>query len=254
MPHELWRFLSVFGVAAVAGSVNAVAGGGTLITFPTLLGLGINPVIANATNTVALWPGSLAGAVGFRRELARTRRWLAVLLAPSVIGGLVGAVLLLRTPSSLFRAMAPYLVLVAAGLLALQDRYGERVAALAARSLHRWRAGAAVFQFVVAVYGGFFGAGIGILMLAALGVLGVGDLHEMNGLKNVLAVCINGVAAIYFAASGAVDWSVAGVMVVGAIGGGYLGASVARRLRPDLVRWIVVTVGVVVGVLLLVTS
>lgn len=244
----------MLGAAAVAGSVNAVAGGGTLITFPTLLGLGINPVLANATNTVALWPGSLAGAVGFRRELARTRRWLAVLLLPSLLGGLVGAALLLRTPSSLFRTMAPFLVLAASGLLALQDRYGAHVAAVAARSLHRWRAGAVVFQFVVAVYGGFFGAGIGILMLAALGILGVGDLHEMNGLKNVLATCINGVAACYFAASGAVDWSVAGVMVVGAIGGGFLGATIARRLRPDLVRWVVVTVGLVVGVLLLVTS
>ncbi len=251
--HDLWRTAAIALAALVAGAVNAVAGGGTLLTFPTLLAVGINPVIANATSTVSLWPGSLAGAVGFRRELARTRHWLAVLLAPSLVGGAAGAVLLLRTPSSLFRTISPFLVLVAAILLAVQDRFGADLVAAAERASRRWRAAAVAFQFFVALYGGYFGAGIGILMLAALGVLGVGDIHEMNGLKNFLAICINGVAAAYFAISGAVVWSAVLVMAVAAVAGGYLGASLARRLHPTLVRRGIVLVGIAVAIALLVT-
>jgi uncharacterized protein len=252
--HGPVRLLTVAAAAMLAGAVNSVAGGGTLLTFPTLLAFGVNPVIANATNTVALFPGSLAGAVGFRRELAHTRRWLALLLIPSVAGGILGAILLLRTPSNDFRTAAPFLVLLAAGLLAAQNIWGSRVGALGMRTSARWRAGAIAFQFAVALYGGFFGAGIGILMLASLGILGVGDIHEMNGLKNVLAICINGVAAVYFAASGAVEWIPAVTMAAGAIVGGFAGAVTARKLPPDVVRWGVVGTGVAVAIVLVVTN
>jgi uncharacterized protein len=246
--------LVIAGLAAVlAGAVNAIAGGGTLLTFPTLIALGVNPVMANATNTLALFPGSLAGAVGFRRELGRTAHWLRMLLPPSLIGGAAGAVLLLHTSATLFRAISPFLVLLAAGLLALQDRYGARIVRVSATPSTGWRIGALGFQFLVGVYGGFFGAGIGILMLAALGALGVGTIHEMNGLKNVLAMSINLVAAVYFALSGAIVWPLAAVMAVGAIAGGYAGASVSRRFPAHLVSRAVVVIGVVVAIGLFVT-
>jgi uncharacterized membrane protein YfcA len=246
--------LVIAGLAAVvAGAVNSIAGGGTLLTFPTLIALGVNPVMANATNALALFPGSLAGAIGFRRELGRTSHWLRMLLPPSLLGGAAGAVLLLHTSPSLFRAISPFLVLLAAGLLALQDRYGARIVHVSSTPSTRWRIGALCFQFLVGVYGGFFGAGIGILMLAALGALGVGNIHEMNGLKNVLAMSINLVAAIYFALSGAIVWSFAAVMAVGAIAGGYAGASVSRRFSAHLVSRGVVVIGVGVAIGLFVT-
>jgi uncharacterized protein len=250
---EPWRLVIAGAAAVVAGAVNAIAGGGTLLTFPTLIALGINPVMANATNTLALFPGSLAGAVGFRRELGRTSHWLRMLLPPSLLGGALGAVLLLHTSPELFRAIAPFLVLLAAGLLFLQDRFGARIVHVSATPSTRWRIGALCFQFLVAVYGGFFGAGIGILMLAALGILGVGDIHEMNGLKNVLAMSINFVAAVYFALSGAIVWSFALVMAAGAIAGGYAGASVSRRFPAHLVARTVVVIGVCVAVGLFIT-
>jgi uncharacterized membrane protein YfcA len=246
--------LVIAGLAAVvAGAVNSIAGGGTLLTFPTLIALGVNPVMANATNALALFPGSLAGAIGFRRELGRTSHWLRMLLPPSLLGGAAGAVLLLHTSPSLFRAISPFLVLLAAGLLALQDRYGARIVHVSATPSAGWRIGALCFQFLVGVYGGFFGAGIGILMLAALGALGVGNIHEMNGLKNVLAMSINVVAATYFAVSGAIVWSLAAVMAVGAIVGGFAGASVSRRFSAHIVTRAVVVIGVGVAVGLFVT-
>jgi len=250
---EAARYAAAGAAAVVAGAVNAVAGGGTLISFPTLLFLGVGPVVANATNAVALWPGSFAGAVGFRRELAHTRRWLLLLLPPSVVGGAIGAVILLHTGAALFRTIAPFLILLATGLLAAQNAVTSRVSHTPGHASALWRWSAMGFQFLVGVYGGFFGAGIGILMLAALGLLGVGDIHQMNGLKNVLAVCINGVAAVYFVVSGAVVWGFALVMAAGAIAGGYTGATVARRLSEAVVRRFVIVVGIVVAVILLVT-
>jgi len=250
---EVARYAVAGAAAVVAGAVNAVAGGGTLISFPTLLFLGVGPVVANATNAVALWPGSLAGAVGFRRELAHTRSWLLLLLPPSIVGGALGAVILLHTGAALFRSIAPFLILLATGLLAAQNRITARATHTGPRTSAAFRWSAIGFQFLVGVYGGFFGAGIGILMLAALGMLGVGNINQMNGLKNVLAVCINGVAAIYFVVSGAVVWGYAVVMALGAILGGYTGASVARRLRAEVVQRFVIVVGIVVAVVLLVT-
>jgi len=210
--------------------------------------IGRDPILANATNSVALWPGSFAGMVGFRRELASAKRWLLLLTIPSLIGGAAGAVLLLRTSTKTFTNLVPFLILGATLLLAAQELITRRLSHAAQG--RKWIAFAFIFQFFVGVYGGYFGAGMGILMLAALGLIGLTDLHQMNGLKNLLAICINGVAAIYFALSGAVLWSDAAIMAVAAIAGGYVGASVARRLGRKFVRGTVIAIGLIMSIAL----
>jgi len=244
----------IFFAGAAAGAINSIAGGGTLISFPALLWLGRDPILANATNTIAMWPGSLAGAIGFRRELSTVRRWLLLLVVPSLIGGALGGWLLLRTPTSTFERLVPFLILGATLLLAAQEMITARLGHLAhahENPTRGWVVFVFVFQFLVALYGGYFGAGMGILMLAALGLIGLTDMHQMNGLKNVLAVCINGVAAIYFVFAASVSWSDVAIMTCGTIAGGYLGARIARRLGRKFVRGAVVTIGIVMTVALL---
>lgn len=238
----------------IGGAINSIAGGGTLVSFPALLWLGRDPILANATNAVAMWPGSLASAYGFRRELATTRRWLLLLIIPSLIGGGLGAWLLLRTPTSTFERLVPFLILGATLLLAAQEMITKRLGVLAHAHENPtlgWVAFVFIFQLLVGVYGGYFGAGMGILMLASLGLIGLTDIHQMNGLKNVLAVGINGIAAIYFAMSGAVIWSDALILTIGTIAGGLLGARVARKLGRKFVRGFVVAIGIVMTVALL---
>jgi hypothetical protein len=230
----------------LAGAVNSIAGGGTLISFPTLVWLGRDPIIANATNAVAMWPGSLASAIGFRRELASVRRWLLLLIIPSLAGGGLGAWLLLRTPTRTFQQIVPFLIFGATLLLAFQEVISRRVGKIT----HSHRVFVFVFQFLVGLYGGYFGAGMGILMLAALGLIGLTDLHQMNGLKNVLAVGINGIAAIYFAIAKAVAWNDVFILAAGTIAGGYLGARLARKLGRKFVRRAVVVIGLVMTVAL----
>ena len=255
---SVWQGSLVFLTALIAGMMNSVAGGGTLVTFPTLLWVGVDPIRANVTCTVALWPGSLGAMVGFRRELGDSRRWMLLLGAPSVAGGLLGAYLLLLTPSHLFASIVPFLILFATILFAAGEPIIRRMALKAGRQSHvgraptrPWWIGAIVFQFLVAIYGGYFGAGMGILMLAALGLMGLTDIHQMNGLKNFFAVCINLVATVYFIASGQVEWTYALVMVFGAIAGGYGGAGVARKLGRRFVRRAVIAIGLGMAVSLL---
>jgi hypothetical protein len=239
-----WDLAAVFLAGVVAGTINSVAGGGTLLSFPTLLWIGRDPIMANVTNTVALWPGSLSAMVGFRRELGDSARWMVLLGAPSVIGGLIGAMLLLQTPSKTFAAIVPYLILFATVLFVFQEginRWLGRPHTPHAGAV--WWLGAAAFQLLVATYGGYFGAGMGILMLAALGVLGLSDIHQMNGLKNFFAVCINLIAAAYFMVWGNVNWGDAVVMAIGSIAGGFGGAGIARRLGRGFVRRVVIAVG-----------
>jgi uncharacterized membrane protein YfcA len=241
----------VFFAGVIAGAINSIAGGGTLISFPALLWIGRDPIVANATNTVAIWPGSLAGAYGFRHELSTVRRWLLLLMVPSLAGGIIGSWLLLRTPSSTFERLVPLLILAATLLLAAQEMITRRLGALAhahENPTRGWIAFVFLFQLVVGLYGGYFGAGMGILMLAALGLIGLTDLHQMNGLKNILAVCINGIAAIYFALQDKVVWGDVAVMMAGTIIGGYAGARVARRLGRKFVRRAVVVIGLVMTV------
>lgn len=247
----------IFFAGIAAGAINALAGGGTLVSFPALLWLGRDPIIANATNTVAIWPGSLAGAYGFRRELATVRRWLLLLILPSLLGGAAGGWLLLRTPTSTFERLVPFLILGATLLLAAQEMITRRLGALAQAHEHPtpgWVTFVFVFQLIVALYGGYFGAGMGILMLAALGLIGLTDMHQMNGLKNVLAIAINGVAAIYFVFASAVAWSDVLIMMAGTLLGGFLGARMAHRFGRKFVRRFVVTIGVVMSVALFLKS
>jgi uncharacterized membrane protein YfcA len=245
----------VFAAGVAAGMINSIAGGGTLISFPALLWLGRDPILANATNAVAIWPGSVAGVFGFRRELSSVRRWLLLLVLPSLIGGAAGSWLLLHTPTSTFERLVPFLILGATLLLAAQEVITRRLGVLA--RAHEdptagWVTFVFAFQLLVGLYGGYFGAGMGILMLAALGLIGLTDMHQMNGLKNLLAICINGIAAIYFALSGAVVWKDVGLMAIGSIAGGYFGARVAHRFGRKFVRRAVVAIGLVMTVALLV--
>ncbi len=234
-------------VACLAGAINAVAGGGSLLTFPALLWLGRDPIVANATNTVTLWPGSLAAALALRRDLRGAHGWLAAFLVPCIAGAVIGAWLLLRTPSRLFGAMVPYLILFATALFAVQGRLTRRLPARRHAGVPPIGGAAAVgvlvFQLVVAVYGGYFGAGIGILTLAALGLAGFTDIHQMVGIRNVNAVWINGVAGLCFVLAGVIRWPDAIVLAGGQIVGGYVGARLARRLAPPLVRRVVVLIG-----------
>jgi uncharacterized protein len=234
--------------ALAAGMINAIAGGGTLLTFPALIWIGRNPIVANATNTVAIWPAGVSGALGFRREVASLQRWLWLLTIPSLLGGAAGAVLLLHTPEKLFARIVPLLIGGATLLLALQEVITRHLPHKNATPA--WIVFAFTFQFAVGIYGGYFGAGMGILMLAALGLIGLTDVHQMNGLKNVLGVCINGVAAIYFIACGAVVWRDVVIMAVFTIAGGFLGARLARRLGRRFVRGTVVVIGVVMTIAL----
>lgn len=232
--------------AMLGGALNAVAGGGSFVTFPALVFTGVAPIAANATSTVALWPGTVASAAAYRAE-RRARRGLLLLLGGvSIVGGILGAVLLLRTPQATFVRLVPYLLLLATTLFtfggAIAARLRARVGKVAGPA---WLAtgGVALLQLAIATYGGYFGGGIGVLMLAALALLGMEDMHAMNALKTLLASCINGVAVLTFVLAGAVDWPEALLMVAGAIVGGYGAAASARRLDPALVRRFVILVG-----------
>ncbi|HZU65826.1 MAG TPA: sulfite exporter TauE/SafE family protein [Ktedonobacteraceae bacterium] len=251
--------LALFFAAMLGGSLNSVAGGGTFITLPTLIFTGVLPKIANATSTVALWPGSIASVGAYRKELVKQNRVLLLVLGvTSFIGGLLGALLLLGTSSKTFVTLLPYLLLLATVLFAvsgpLTARMRERAATRTALEAGTakltkqvsWRVLAiiALLQLIIATYGGYFGGGIGILMLATLGLMGMENIHEMNAVKTVLQTTINGVAVIAFIIAGAVVWAQAIVMIAGAIVGGFVTASFARRLDPRIVRWFVILVGV----------
>ncbi|MDE3166217.1 MAG: sulfite exporter TauE/SafE family protein [Acidobacteriota bacterium] len=236
---------SAFGAAFIAGAINSVAGGGTLVSFPTLIWLGLNPVIANATSTVAIWPGTVGSAWGYRRELRQAEARFRILIVPSLVGGLTGALLLKWTPPAIFDELVPYLILFATLLFMAQEpvqRYLKTADAARHRST-KWMVGALLFQLAVGIYGGYFGAGIGILMLAALSILGLNDIHEMNSLKVIFGGSINGIAAAYFIWARMVFWQDVLVMAVAAILGGYFGAGTARRIGRTAVRRIVIGVG-----------
>lgn len=249
------HYVALFAAALAAGAINSVAGGGTLLTFPALvlvLGPG-HAVLANGTSTVALVPGSLSAFWGYRTEMADARADLRRWAIPSLLGGALGAWLAVHLGDRVFSRLVPYLILGATGLFLLQ---GPLRAWLDSRPQAASRPpsslGVVAFQFIVAVYGGFFGAGIGILMLAAMGILGQTNIHRMNGLKNFAAVCINGVAAATFIWSGRVRWELAGLMMGAAIVGGYAGAGLAKRVGQANVRRVVVAIGLAMGVYTLV--
>jgi uncharacterized membrane protein YfcA len=238
--HELLAFAAAF----VAGAINSVAGGGTLVSVPTLIWLGVPALNANATNALALWPGSLGSVWGFRRELAEADPRLFALVVPSLVGGLGGAILLHFTRPDVFERLIPALILFATCLFMAQEPIQRRFNLTAihqARS--HWLSWTMVFQLLVAFYGGYFGAGMGIMMLAALSLMGHTDIHQMNGVKNLLSVCINGIAALYLSFTGLIVWNDAAVMAAGAIVGGIAGAGMARRVGREAVRRIVIGIG-----------
>lgn len=239
--------------AAAAGLINAVAGGGTLVTFPTLLLVGTPSVVANATSTLALVIGTFGGVFGYRRQLGEVRVWLRRFIPVSLAGGLIGAVLLTVSGEKVFSRLVPFLLLFATLLFLGQGafrRFAGFDGAGAAHPHSRTVGVAIVFQFLVAIYGGYFGAGIGILMLASLGFIGLTDIHEMNALKTVLGSLINLVAAVYFIFVGLISWPKAGVMTVGALAGYYFGAHFSQRIPQRRVRQIITGIGFTISAVL----
>lgn len=240
MTLEVWLALS----ALAAGAINAVAGGGTLLTFPALLSV-LPERAANVTSTLALIPGSLGSAWGYRAELKACRGLALLLTLPCLIGGAIGALLLVRLPPGVFRALVPWLVLLAALLFALQPRLTARARARgpAGPPTRRARVALVAAQLLIGVYGGYFGAGIGILMLSALGVLGLGSIHQMNALKSYLGLMINAVALALFVAGGEIDYRYGLIMAASAVVGGYAGARLALRVPTAALRGVVVVAG-----------
>jgi uncharacterized membrane protein YfcA len=261
----LAHLLAAMGAAFLAGGINSVAGGGTLISFPALLGLGLAPIAANATSTVAIWPGSLGSMWGFRRELAAVPRRMLLLAVPAVLGGLAGAWLLRRTPEQLFAHLIPFLILFATLLFTIQAPVQRR---LRARAEHRspsqtadpetirrsgaWIAAAGLAQFAVGIYGGYFGAGMSIMMLTLLAFLGMEDILQMNAMTSFLSLCTNGVASVLFAAAHMVVWSYVLAMMIAALAGGYGAAGVARKIGRAMVRRFVIVVGFTIAAVLFV--
>ncbi len=246
--------LILFLAGGLAGVINSVAGGGTLISFPLLVFSGAPAIVANATSTVGLLFGTSAALWSYRRELRAQTRWAWRFAPSSLLGGLTGAVLLLETGEAHFRAIVPYLILFAACLFTFQATV-SRWLQFEAQTIERSRHGiaAAIFvQFCLAIYGGYFGAGLGILMLATLGVLGQSNIYEMNSLKVLMGTCINSVAAIYFIASGSILWTEMVILAAGALTGGYLGPHLARRVGARVVRGFVSAVGFAIGIYFLI--
>jgi uncharacterized membrane protein YfcA len=248
-PSLTWTSAGALALTAVlAGAINSVAGGGSFLTFPALMFCGVTPIRANATNTVAVWFGSLASVGAYRRQLGGQGRALVTLLTTSLLGGLLGALLLLQTPDATFKKLLPWLMLTATLIFI----FGKYLTAWLRRQMHLnitqprhigpFIAGC-VLQLVIAVYGGFFGGGIGILMLALLTLLGYEEIHAMNALKTVLATAINGIAVVTFIVARIVDWPQALVMIAGSIVGGYGGAVLAQKVDGEVIRRLVMAVG-----------
>lgn len=250
---DLPALVGLTGAAAAAGAVNAIAGGGTLITFPSLLAAGFSTKVANVTSTVAIWPGTVGGSFAYRRELRARRRRVIVLSGPSVLGALVGSVLLLATSERAFDVIVPWLIMFAAVLLAMNARLAAFAYAhgIGASEEEHAPASLLVAVFLVGVYGGYFGAGIGILMLAFIAILAPDGIQHANAVKGMLAMLMNFVALVVFAAFGPVQWTAAGFMAVGAILGGYAGVALARRLNASVLRYVIVAWGLSQGLYLL---
>jgi uncharacterized membrane protein YfcA len=240
--------IAVAGIGA--GTINTVVGSGTLITFPVLLAFGYAPVTANVSNTIGLVPGSISGAIGYRRELVGQRKQVIRLGAMSMLGGATGAVLLLVLPASTFKDVVPVFIAAALLLTLLQPRLRRRLSARGEHAQSRWiLIGLAVYA--TGVYGGYFGAAQGVLLLAILGVSLPQSLHRSNALKNVLAGLVNGVAGLYFVVAAHVEWGPAAIIAASSIVGAQIGARYGRRLPPDVLRGLIVLVGIAAIVRLL---
>jgi uncharacterized protein len=242
---HLQQAVFLFFAAAVGGGINAVAGGGSFVAFPALLFTGVAPVAANATNTLALWIGTTASGGAYRKKLKISRRVMVPLMVTSVVGGIAGAVLLIKTPAQTFLHVLPWLMLAATLLFAFGKHLtGKMSAGIGHDASAKAVTGASIFELIVSVYGGYFGGGIGIMNLAMLAAMGMTDIHEMNALKVLLGAVINGVATVMFIALGAILWPQAVVMTVGATIGGYASAHYAQKLPQSWIRGLVIAVGI----------
>jgi uncharacterized membrane protein YfcA len=240
----LQTIVFLFFAGALGGALNSVAGGGSFIAFPALLFTGVPPIPANATNTIALWTAAAASGGAYRKRLDVPRRVMIPLLSASLIGGLVGAVLLLKTPAQTFMRVLPWLTLGATLLFAFGKKLsGGRKSILEQQATGAALIGATLFQLMVAVYGGYFGGGMGIVMLAMLAMLGMTDIHAMNALKSVMGFVINGVAVVAFIVAQAVYWKKGIAMILGGVVGGYVGAHYAQKIPQPWIRGFVVLVG-----------
>ena len=244
-----WAALAIFAAGLAAGTINVIVGSGSLITFPTLLALGYPPVLANVSNNVGLVPGSASAVVAYRRELVGQRARVVKLGAASLTGGITGAVLLLALPSSVFKAAIPALVLLATVLMAIQPRVSAWLASRGERHVHGG-APLLVGVFLTGIYGGYFGAAQGVILISLLAIFIDDDLQRLNGTKNALTLIVNGVAAIVFVLSTTVSWSVVALIAAGSIIGGQLGGHYGRRLPAEVLRVCIVVVGVGVAVVL----
>jgi uncharacterized membrane protein YfcA len=246
--YDVIGLVGLFTAAVAAGAINSVAGGGTLISFPSLVAFGETEVLSNATNTAALWPGSFSSALGYKKDTSVDRALLAMLIIPSIVGGLLGAVIFVGTPESVFRLVVPILILFATCLFAARKPISKKLTMKSDENEVSLggRIWGFLFQLFVAAYGGYFGAGIGILMLGSLGVMGLRNIHVMNAMKTILAAMINVTAFIFFAVKGLVVWPLAALMAAGAILGGYVGARSAKHVNEDYLQLIIVTVGFVI--------
>jgi len=244
-----WEIIGLSASAVGAGAVNAVAGGGTLLTFPTLLAFGVSPITANATSTLALVIGTSGANFGNRRHIPAVRPWLRRFLPVSLIGGLIGSILLTCTSNKTFSHLVPFLILFATLLFVAQGAVNRMVTNTDDSAPHSAAAvkGAVLFQFAVSIYGGYFGAGAGILMLAALGFVGMRSIYEMNTLKTILGFLINVMAALWFILARLIDWPCAAVMTVGAVAGYFLGAHYSQRISQPGVRRIVTAIGFIIS-------
>jgi uncharacterized membrane protein YfcA len=243
---NLFQGILLFLSAVIAGAINSIAGGGSFIAFPALIFTGVPPINSNAMCSVALFPGTMASIGGYRLELIEERKILPLMILTSIIGGIAGAVIMLKTPPNTFMELVPYLLLLA-NLLFI---FGAKITTAfrnrkSVNETNRFRliGGTIILQLFIALYGGFFGAGMGIMMLAALTLLGMNNIHKMNAFKVVLGSCINGIAAIIFISAGVILWLQTCVMIVGAIMGGFWGAYYARKYDPGKVRKIVIFIG-----------
>lgn len=254
--NNVFGVAGLFIAATIGGALNAIAGGGSLISFPSLVAFGVLTVPANATNTAALWPGSIGGVFGFWEEVIQQRRLVLLLLIPSLVGGLLGAFILVSTPEAVFRRVVPFLVLFATLLFAARDWFtrlskrnpmgGEDHITLASGF------GGILFQIAIATYGGYFGAGQSIMMMAALSIMGLHNIHRINGLKTALALSVNGIALLFFAFKGIIVWELALLMGAGAIVGGYAAARLSKQVDQRTLRGFVIVVGLLVSVWLFV--
>lgn len=251
MAMSVFNEILIFLAAMAAGFINAMAGGGTLISFPVLLAVGISPVVANVTNTVALVPGTIGGMWSQRKDFKSQYRRLLKLLPVAIVGGVGGGLLILNTSESAFRNIIPYLILVATLLLAAQVRIKNWVVARIGQALTEHHNPMVMMSlvFLAAIYGGYFGAGLGVILMATLGLVTDESMTRLNFLKQALGFAINLAAAIYFAFSGKVDWMIAFVMIFGSLLGGLIGGKLAGKMKPEILRWVVVTAGLIASLI-----